>query len=195
MRDTRILLVGVGGQGTILASRILSWIALAQGKDVKMSEIHGMAQRGGTVTTQICVAAEVFSPVIEPGEADTLLSFELLEALRSVHFLRHDGLLITNNQKLSPMSVVTGAATYPDDIEEKLRMATTNLHIIPATAEAVNLNNPRVANVVLLGALSNLWDEIPLATWEAALAANVPTRHLELNHVAFERGRSLVTRQ
>jgi len=191
VQDKKILLVGVGGQGTILASRILSWIALHQGKDVKMSEIHGMAQRGGTVITQICVAERVFSPVIEPGEADTLLSFELLEAQRNLHFLKPDGLLIVNEQRLLPMSVITGSAAYPEDIVTNLRRTTSNLRVVAALSEAVALGNPRVANVVMLGSLSKLWMEIPDDAWDEALIANVPPRFLELNRMAFARGKAI----
>ena len=191
MKERKILLVGVGGQGTILASKILAWIALEQHQDVKMSEIHGMAQRGGTVMTQICVAERVYSPAIEPGEADTLLAFELLEAKRALHFLRKDGLLVANTQRLLPMSVLTNNTTYPDDIIDKLSEHTTNLRLIAASEEAVRLGNTRVANVVLLGALSTLWTEIDLRVWDAALAANLPARHLELNRQAFAAGRQL----
>ncbi|MCL2498321.1 MAG: indolepyruvate oxidoreductase subunit beta [Symbiobacteriaceae bacterium] len=191
MHDRKILLVGVGGQGTILASRILAWIALAQGKDVKMSEIHGMAQRGGTVTTQICVAEKVYSPVIEAGEADTLLSFELLEAKRALHFLQKDGLLVVNNQRINPMSVVTGAASYPDDVVATLERHTRNLRLVDAMHEALQLGNSRVANVVLLGALSTLWQEIPGEVWRSALEANVPPRFMEVNHLAFAAGQQL----
>lgn len=192
MTTRKILLVGVGGQGTILASKILAWIGLEQGQDVKMSEIHGMAQRGGSVTTQICMADKVYSPVIEPGEADTLLSFELLEAQRSLHFLKKDGLLIVNDQRIDPMSVITGVSRYPDNILENLKQHTNQLHVVPALEEAVKLGNTRVANVVLLGALSMMWTEIAPELWDKALEANVPTRHLELNRQAFAVGRALV---
>ena len=191
MQNRKILLVGVGGQGTILASKILAWIALEQGKDVKMSEIHGMAQRGGTVTTQICVAEKVASPVIEPGEADTLLSFEILEAKRSLHFLQRGGLLVVSDQRLLPMSVITGASSYPEDIIESLQQHTTNLRIIPALQRAIELGNPRVANVVLLGSLSTLWSDITAEVWDKALLANVPSRFLDLNREAFLAGQRL----
>ena len=191
MNDRKILLVGVGGQGTILASKILSWIALEQNKDVKMSEIHGMAQRGGAVVTQIVVSDRVYSPTIEPGEADTMLSFELLEAKRSLHFLQKDGLLVVNEQRLIPMSVLTGTQSYPTDVIDTLKAHTSNLRLIPALEEALKLGNPRVANVVVLGALSEMWKEIPVDIWEKALIANVPSRHLETNQMAFAAGRKL----
>jgi indolepyruvate ferredoxin oxidoreductase beta subunit len=190
MINRKILLYGVGGQGVILASKIIAWIALELGKDVKMSEIHGMAQRGGTVTTQICIADKVHSPVIEPGEADVLLAFEMLEAKRGLHFLKKDGLLVVNEQRLMPMSVVTGTAVYPDDIMASLKEHTTNLHQVPALQEAIKLNNPRVTNVVLLGTLSAMWDDIPDDLWDKALVANIP-RHLELNQKAFSIGKTL----
>ncbi|MCL2548139.1 MAG: indolepyruvate oxidoreductase subunit beta [Symbiobacteriaceae bacterium] len=192
MQDRKILLVGVGGQGTILASKILSWVALAQGKDVKMSEIHGMAQRGGTVTTQICIADRIYSPMIEPGEADVLISLELLEAKRSIHFLKKDGLIIVNDLRLLPMSVITGENIYPEDIVIALKQVSTNLHLIQASQIAVELGNSRVTNVVVLGALAQLWGDVPGSIWEDALIANVPTRFLDLNHQAFSRGRTLI---
>ena len=188
MKDHKILLVGVGGQGTILASRILSWIALQQGKSIKMSEIHGMAQRGGTVTTQVCIADKVFSPVIEPGEADILLSFELLEALRNLHYLRGDGLLLVNNLRIMPMSVITGEEVYPPEIEITLGTSRANLHIISASEKAYELGNPRVANVIMLGALSKYLTDIELSVWHQALDECVPPRHIELNRLAFDAG-------
>jgi len=191
MNNRNILLVGVGGQGTILASKILAWIGLEMGQDVKMSEIHGMAQRGGSVTTQICMAPHVYSPVIEPGEADTLLSFELLEAKRSLHFLQKNGLLIVNDQRLQPMSVITGAMQYPDDILTDLAAHTEHLQVVPAAEEALKLGNVRAANVVLLGALSAKWTDIPLDIWHHALERHIPARHAELNMQAFAIGRAL----
>ena len=191
MNNRKILLVGVGGQGTILASKIISWIGLAEGKDVKMSEIHGMAQRGGTVTTQIVIADKVYSPVIDPGEADTLISFELLEAKRSLHFLAKDGMLIVNDQRLMPMSVSIGAASYPEEIMSTLQEHTSNIRLIAATGEAIALGNPRVANVVLLGALKTMWQDISSDIWDKALVANIPERFIEINRQAFAAGAKL----
>ncbi|MGI6344192.1 MAG: indolepyruvate oxidoreductase subunit beta [Bacillota bacterium] len=182
-----ILLVGVGGQGTILASRVLTAVGMAQGYDVKMTEIHGMAQRGGTVVTQVRISEQVHSPLIEPGQADYIIAFEQLEALRALHFLKPGGTVIVNSQKISPMSVITGAAKYPDDVLEQIEAAAPNAVIIDALGIAQELGNLRVVNVVLLGALARRLD-IPQEAWIQALEENVPPRFVELNKQAFAAG-------
>ena len=191
MKEQKMLLVGVGGQGTILASKIIAWIGLELGMSVKMSEIHGMAQRGGSVTTQICFGEQIYSPVIEPGEADILISFELLEAKRSLHMLKKDGLLIVNDQRINPMPVLIGAAVYPENILDDLKSHTENIHLVPALDVAHNLGNTRVANIVLLGSLSALWSDIPKDIWSKALEANIPARFKEVNFQAFNLGQNL----
>ena len=192
MKEQKMLLVGVGGQGTILASKIIAWIGLELGTSVKMSEIHGMAQRGGSVTTQICFGEQIYSPVIEPGEADILISFELLEAKRSLHMLKKDGLLIVNDQRINPMPVLIGAAVYPESILDDLKSHTENIHLVPALNVAQSLGNTRVANIVLLGSLSALWSDIPKDIWPKALEANIPSRFKEINFQAFNLGQNLV---
>ncbi|MZP29702.1 indolepyruvate oxidoreductase subunit beta [Heliobacterium undosum] len=182
-----ILLVGVGGQGTILASKILSHVALAQGWDVKMSEIHGMAQRGGSVVTQVRLGEKVYSPIIEPGEADIIVGFEKLEAYRWTHMLRPGGTMIVNDQKIEPLPVLIGAAAYPEGIIEAIGERVNSLTVVPALDLAAKLGNPKAANVVLMGVLASVMD-IARETWDAALAARVPARFLELNQRAFAAG-------
>lgn len=184
---TNILLVGVGGQGTILASKILSYVALAQGFDVKMSEIHGMAQRGGSVVTQVRMGKEVYSPIIEPGEADILVAFEKLEAYRWAHMLRKEGTFIVNDQKIEPLPVLIGAAKYPDGILSDIKNRIKNVIVVPALDLATQVGNPKSANVVLMGALAASMD-VPQEIWQSALEAKVPERLIDINRRAFAAG-------
>ena len=188
------LLVGVGGQGTILASNVLADVALAAGFDVKKSEVHGMAQRGGSVNTHVRWDSErVYSPLISPGEADLLLAFEQAEALRYAGYLKADGAAIVNQHTIKPTSVTSGGAHYPT--EEELRAVFArlggHLHLVPGTAIAGELGNVRAANVVLLGALSTFL-EVPEDTWLQVIEARVPPRYVDLNRQAFLRGRAAV---
>lgn len=185
---TNILLVGVGGQGTILASKILTHAALAQGFQVKMSEIHGMAQRGGSVVTQVRMGEEVYSPVIDPGEADIIVAFEQLEAYRWAHFLRKDGVLIVNNQKIVPLPVLIGAAKYPATIINDLNEKVSKFVEIPALQLAAEAGNAKSTNVVLMGTLSRYMD-FPDEAWQAAMEARIPAKLLEVNRTAFARGK------
>lgn len=182
-----ILLVGVGGQGTILASKILAEAGLLQGYDVKMTEIHGMAQRGGSVVTQVRMADQVSSPLIESGQADYLVAFEQLEALRWLHFLKPDGKAVVNSQKINPMTVITGAATYPEGVLEQILQAAPGSRVVDALHIARELGNMRVVNVVLLGALAKAMI-IPMEHWQKALETTVPARFLDLNRRAFDLG-------
>lgn len=188
------LLAGVGGQGTILASNVLADVALAAGFDVKKSEVHGMAQRGGSVNTHVRWDAErVYSPLISLGEADFLLVFERAEALRYAEYLRPQGVAIVNEHTIMPITVTSGGAHYPT--EEELRgvysRVSGRLHVVPGTAIAQELGNARAANVVLLGALSAFL-EIPEEVWLQVIEARVPPRYVELNRKAFVRGRQAV---
>ena len=158
MANLNILLVGVGGQGTILASKILTHAALAQGYTVKMSEIHGMAQRGGSVVTQVRLGEEVYSPVIDEGEADIIIAFEQLEAYRWAHFLREGGVLIANTQKISPLPVLIGAATYPDTILANLKDKVKRFVEIDGLKLAAEAGNAKSTNVVLMGVLARFMD-------------------------------------
>ncbi len=182
-----VLLVGVGGQGTILASKIITHVALAQGYDVKMSEIHGMAQRGGSVVTQVRMGEGVYSPVIEPGEADFVVAFEQLEAYRWAHFLKKDGTLIVNTQKIVPLTVLIGAANYPESILVDLKDRVERFIELDGLKLASEAGNVKATNVVLMGVLSK-YMEFPEEAWQNALVARIPAKLLELNKKAFASG-------
>lgn len=187
MQTLNILLVGVGGQGTILASKILTHAALAQGYTVKMSEIHGMAQRGGSVVTQVRLGQEVYSPVIDEGEADIIIAFEQLEAYRWAHFLKEDGVLIVNTQKISPLPVLIGAAKYPANILKDLKEKVTRFVEIDGLKLAAEAGNAKSTNVVLMGVLARFMD-FPQDVWQDALKARIPEKLLALNQKAFASG-------
>ncbi|HFD38277.1 MAG TPA: indolepyruvate ferredoxin oxidoreductase [Anaerolineae bacterium] len=194
MESCNILLAGVGGQGTILASNVLADVGLAASYDVKKSEVHGMAQRGGSVNTHVRWDAErVYSPLIGLGQADILLVFERAEALRYADFLKPGGVAIVNAHTIEPITVTSGGAHYPS--EEELRAAfaalTERLYLVPGTSIAQELGNARAANVVLLGAFSTFVDAPP-ETWLAVIEKRVPPRYVDLNHRAFLRGREAV---
>ena len=182
-----VLLVGVGGQGTILASKILTHVALAQGHEVKMSEIHGMAQRGGSVVTQVRMGEGVYSPVIEPGEADFVVAFEQLEAYRWAHFLKKDGTLIVNTQRIVPLTVLIGAANYPESILVDLKDRVERFIELDGLKLASEAGNAKATNVVLMGVLSQ-YMEFPEESWQNALVARIPAKLLELNKKAFASG-------
>jgi indolepyruvate ferredoxin oxidoreductase beta subunit len=186
-----VLLVGVGGQGTILASKLLSEGLLALGYDVKMSEIHGMAQRGGSVSTHVRYGARVYSPVMGPGEADVLVAFEKMEALRWLPYLSPEGMLIVNNHEIYPMPVILGLSEYPARLEVALSESVTRMLLIEAAETAAELGNPRVMNVVLLGALvKSLGLDDPC--WSDTLGSCVPPHVLQINTRAFRKGLDLV---
>lgn len=192
MADTKsVMIVGVGGQGSLLASRLLGNVLLAQGFDVKVSEVHGMSQRGGSVVTYVKYGDEVNSPVIEKGEADVVISFEQLEAARWVSYLKKGGHLITSTQKSNPMPVITGAATYPENIVEKLAGLGVDVIPVDALALAEEAGTAKASNVVLMGVLSAKmgFDE---KLWQDAIEQCVPAKFLELNKKAFELGRKAV---
>lgn len=182
-----ILLVGVGGQGTILASKVLTHAALAQGYEVKMSEIHGMAQRGGSVVTQVRMGENVYSPVIEPGEADYIVAFEQLEAYRWAHFLKKDGVLIVNTQKIVPLTVLIGAQSYPQDILADLKNRVERYLELDGLKLAIEAGSAKATNVVLMGVLSKYMD-FPEDAWQKALEDRVPAKLLDLNKKAFAYG-------
>ncbi len=189
------LLAGVGGQGTILASNVLAEVGLAAGYDVKKSEVHGMAQRGGSVNTHVRWDAEkVYSPLVGRGEADILLVFERAEALRYADFLRPGGVAIVNDHTIEPITVTSGGAHYPTDEELRavLSSLTERFYLIPGTAVAQELGNARAANVVLLGAFSTFVD-VPPETWLQVIEGRVPPKYVELNRQAFLRGRETVS--
>jgi len=188
------LLAGVGGQGTILASDVLAEVALASGFDVKKSEVHGMAQRGGSVNTHVRWNFDrVYSPLIGLGEADVLLVFEEAEALRYAEYLKPDGVAIVNQDAIKPITVTSGGAHYPseEEVTSIYSAMTDRFHLIPGTALAQELGNARAANVILLGALSTFL-EIPTDTWLAVIEGRVPSKYRALNRQAFLRGRQAV---
>lgn len=189
METKAIMIVGVGGQGSLLASRLLGNVLLAQGYDVKVSEVHGMSQRGGSVVTYVKYGDKVYSPVIEKGEADAVISFELLEAARSLPFLKKGGKLITSTQQIDPMPVITGAAKYPEDLEAKLKAAGVELVAVDALSLAEQAGTAKASNVVLMGVLASRMD-YPEELWQKALEQCVPAKFLELNRKAFELGRN-----
>ena len=181
-----IMIVGVGGQGTLLTSRILGKLMLHVGYDVKISEVHGMAQRGGSVVTFVRYGEQVAEPIVEEGQADVLIAFEQLEALRYAHFLKKDGILIVNNEKIDPMPVVIGAATYPKHIIEDLEK-TYNVLKVNALEEAKKLGNPRVFNNIVLGIAAKHMD-IAYEDWMTVISDTVPPKTIEVNKKAFDIG-------
>ncbi len=183
------MIVGVGGQGSLLASRLLGNVLMAQGYDVKVSEVHGMSQRGGSVVTYVKYGDEVCSPVIEKGEADVIISFEQLEAARWLPYLKKGGKIVTSTQKLDPMPVITGTAEYPDDIIGKIRSAGVNVTAVDALALAEQAGIAKASNVALMGVVSAQTD-FEEKLWQNALEQCVPAKFLELNKKAFELGRS-----
>ena len=186
-----ILIVGVGGQGTLLTSRVLGRLSMDAGYDVKMSEVHGMAQRGGSVVTHVRYADKVYSPLIEAGGADIILSFEKLEALRWAHFLKQGGVILVNDQEIDPMPVITGQAEYPDDIWESLENRNAEIVGVQGLSIARELGNIRVTNTVLLGALSRYLTEFTQEAWERAIECTVPPHTAKINIDAFRKGYEL----
>ncbi|TCK97840.1 indolepyruvate ferredoxin oxidoreductase beta subunit [Natranaerovirga hydrolytica] len=190
METVNILVVGVGGQGTLLTSRIIGNLALNEGLDVKLSEVHGMAQRGGSVVTHIRYGNQVNAPIVEVGQADIILSFEKLEALRYVHYLKEEGVLIVNDQEIDPMSVIVGLDDYPEDIITKLKSKVKNLIVMDALQEAKRIGNIKVVNTLLLGALSFYLD-FEIEKWKVAIEHTVPQKTIKTNIEAFEKGLTL----
>jgi indolepyruvate ferredoxin oxidoreductase beta subunit len=181
------MIVGVGGQGTLLASRLLGSALISRGYDVKVSEVHGMSQRGGSVVTYVKFGNKVFSPIVREGEADLILAFEQLEAARWLKFLKLEGKLIVNTQKIDPMSVVIGSAEYPDGVIEGLKSAGANVSEIDALPLALKAGSSKAVNVVLIGAIASCMD-IPYEVWIQAVRDTVPQKFLEMNLKAFDFG-------
>lgn len=189
MSTKNIMIVGVGGQGTLLTSRILGGLTIHAGYDVKLSEVHGMAQRGGSVVTFVRYGEKVNEPIVEEGQADVLIAFERLEALRYAHFLKNDGVLIVNNQRIDPMSVVIGAAKYPENIIEDLEKKYKVLKV-DAMDEAKKLGNSRVFNIIVLGIAAQHMD-FTKEDWIQVIKNTVPPKTIEINLKAFETGYNL----
>ena len=190
MAETKnIMIVGVGGQGTLLTSRILGGITVEAGYDVKLSEVHGMAQRGGSVVTYVRYGEKVAEPIVEEGQADVLIAFERLEALRYAHFLKKDGVIIVNDQRIDPMPVVTGVAKYPDGIIEKLSKK-YRVVSVDAMDEAIKMGNSRVFNVIILGIAAKNMD-FPKEQWIEVIKKTVPPKTIDINVADFEKSYEL----
>ena len=189
METKNIMIVGVGGQGSLLASKLLGHLLMEQGYDVKVSEVHGMSQRGGSVVTYVRYGKRVHSPVIDRGEADFIVSFELLEAARWLPWLTPDGRIVTSTQQIDPMPVITGAAAYPEDLVEKMKAAVARVDALDCLALAERAGSSKAVNIVLLGRLSHYFD-LPDEAWQRSLEAMVPPRLLEVNKRAFELGKN-----
>lgn len=189
MAAKNIMIVGVGGQGTLLTSRVLGGIATCAGYDVKLSEVHGMAQRGGSVVTFVRYGEKVAEPIVEEGQADVLIAFERLEALRYAHFLKKDGALIVNDWRIDPMPVVIGAAEYPEGIIEQLQKK-HKVYTVNATEEAKKIGNARVFNLVVLGVAAQHMD-FTKEQWYEVIENTVPPKTIAVNKQAFDVGYGL----
>ena len=189
-KTTNIMIVGVGGQGSLLASKLLGNVIMNAGYDVTVSEVHGMSQRGGSVVTYVRYGEKVASPIIALGEADLIVSFEQCEAARWLPYLKQGGKLITGDQKISPMPVITGAASYPEAIPERIAAAGCDLTVVDALSLAEQAGSAKAVNIVLMGVLSKQM-EFSVEDWKAAIAQSVKPAFVEMNEKAFELGRSI----
>ena len=187
METKNVMIVGVGGQGSLLASKLLGRLLLSKGYDIKVSEVHGMSQRGGSVVTYVRFGDKVYSPVIDKGEADFIVSFELLEAARWTEYLKPDGKIIVNTQQINPMPVIIGAAEYPENLVEKMTSAGLDVDALDALSLAEQAGSSKAVNLVLMGRLAKYFDFTP-EEWLAAIEASVPAKFLELNKTAFSLG-------
>ena len=190
MKTTKIMIVGVGGQGSLLASKLLGHLFVKHGYDVKVSEVHGMSQRGGSVVTYVRYGEKVASPIIALGEADLIVSFEQCEAARWLPYLKKGGKLITGDQKISPMPVITGAATYPESIPERITATGCDLTVVDALSLAEQAGSAKAVNIVLMGVLSKQM-EFSVEDWKTAIAQSVKPAFVAMNEKAFELGRSI----
>ncbi|MFW6021925.1 MAG: indolepyruvate oxidoreductase subunit beta [Halanaerobiaceae bacterium] len=187
MDKLNIMIVGVGGQGTLLASRVIGNVALTNSFDVKMSEVHGMAQRGGSVVTNVKIADKVYSPIIEKKEADIILAFEKLEALRWIEYLKPGGKMFINDQQIDPIPVIIGKAEYPENILEKINDNYDNITTIDALSIARECGTIKAVNTVLIGLMARSID-IPKKHWVESVKKMVPEKFVDVNINAFERG-------
>ncbi len=189
MDNKNIMIVGVGGQGTLLTSRILGKLATISGFDVKLSEVHGMAQRGGSVVTFVRYGEKVAEPIVEEGQADVLIAFERLEALRYLHFLKKDGVVIVNDWRIDPITVVTRVASYPENIIDTLKASRKTI-VVEATKEAKKMGMPKAFNVIVLGAAARHMG-FAKESWIHVIETTVPEKTVEVNKKAFEIGYGL----
>ncbi|MGM0409954.1 MAG: indolepyruvate oxidoreductase subunit beta [Bacillota bacterium] len=186
-KSVNIMLAGVGGQGVLLASEVISKVAMEKGYDVKKSEVHGMAQRGGSVVSNVRFGEKIYSPIIAEGEADILLAFEKLEALRWLNYLKEDGIIITNTQKIDPLPVANGREKYPEKVMDKLEKSGHKVISLDALSKAREAGTQKAINTVLLGALANEID-ISKDLFEKVIKENVPESTIEINTTAFKAG-------
>lgn len=189
MHTKNVMIVGVGGQGSLLASKLLGRLLLSEGLDVKVSEVHGMSQRGGSVVTYVRYGEHVYSPVIDEEGADFIVSFELLEAARWLPYLKKDGVIVTNTQQIDPMPVITGNATYPEDLVKKMKETGARVDALNCLELAEKAGSAKAVNLVLMGRLSHYFD-LEEEKWQKAIEESVPSRFLEMNRKAFELGRN-----
>ncbi len=187
MNTKNVMIVGVGGQGSLLASKLLGHLLMAQGYDVKVSEVHGMSQRGGSVVTYVRYGDKVCSPVIDKGEADYIVSFELLEAARWLSYLKPDGQIVTSTQQIDPMPVIIGAAEYPTDVLDELTAKGLSVDALDALSLAQQAGSAKAVNIVLMGRAAKYFD-IPYERWIAAIENTVAPKFVEMNKVAFDLG-------
>ncbi len=185
-----VMIVGVGGQGSLLASKLLGTLLVDEGFDVKVSEVHGMSQRGGSVVTYVRFGEKVYSPVITEGEADVIISFEKLEAARYAPFLKKDGIIVVNSQQIDPMPVIIGSAEYPEKVLEELINKGANIDEIDALTPALEAGSAKAVNIVLMGKAAKYFD-IPYEKWIAAIEKTVKPKFIEMNKKAFELGYNL----
>lgn len=190
---TNILIVGVGGQGTLLTSRIIAQVAVQMGYDVKVSEVHGMAQRGGSVVSQVRYGKKIYAPIIKKGDADIILAFEKIESARWLDYLKPDGMVIINNERVNPLPVLSGKVKYPDNIHEKVAEKLKDTVMVDATDIATQCGNSKAANVVLVGMLSKAIG-LPEDEVEKAIRTIVPAKALEVNLIAFRKGCELMNK-
>ncbi len=189
METKNVMIVGVGGQGSLLASKLLGRLLLTKGYDIKVSEVHGMSQRGGSVVTYVRYGDKVYSPIIDRGEADFIVSFELLEAARWTEFLKPGGKIVTNTQQINPMPVITGAVEYPAELAAKMKDAGVDVDAFDALSLAEEAGSSKAVNIVLMGRLSNYFDA-SVDEWMQAIEESVPEKFLEMNKKAFNLGRN-----
>ena len=190
MKTTNIMIVGVGGQGSVLASKLLGHLLITQGYDVKVSEVHGMSQRGGSVVTYVRYGDKVYSPVIDKGQADFIVSFELLEAARNIEYLKPEGQIVTSTQQIDPMPVLTGAMIYPEGLLAKIQNLGVKVDALDCLKLAEQAGSSKAVNLVLLGRLSHYFNDINIEAWQEAISSCVPAKFLELNKKAFDFGRN-----
>jgi indolepyruvate ferredoxin oxidoreductase beta subunit len=187
MKTQNIMIVGVGGQGSLLASKLLGRLLMNEGFDAKVSEVHGMSQRGGSVVTYVRYGDKVYSPVIDKGQADVIVAFELLEAARWLDYLAPGGQLVTNTQRIDPMPVITGAAEYPENLVDKMEASGAKVDAFDALTLATESGSSKAVNIVLMGRLSRYFP-FSKEAWDKAMEETIPERFLDMNRRAFELG-------